>query len=168
MPLKKDQKKEISDSLVESIGGADSTVFVKFGSLTVAESNAMRKDLRSQGVGYFVSKKTLLKRALADNKIEGSLPALEGQIAIAYGKDAVLPAKLVAGFQSKFKDKLTIVGGVLSGKYMSAPEMVKLSKIPTREVLLSQLLNVMNSSIQGFVISLDQIAKKRGETQVTN
>jgi large subunit ribosomal protein L10 len=166
MPLKKDQKKEISDSLVKNIGEADSTVFVKFGSLTVAESNAMRKDLRSQGVGYFVSKKSLLKRALADNKIAGDLPVLEGQIAIAYGKDAVLPAKLVAGFQSKLKDKLAIVGGVLSGKFMSAPEMVKLSKIPTREVLLSQLLNVMNSSISGFVMSLDQIAKKRTESQV--
>lgn len=162
MPLKKDQKKEISKAFVENIGGSESTVFVKFGSLTVADSNAMRKGLRDKGIGYAVSKKTLLKRALADNKIEGDLPVLEGQIAIAYGKDSVLPAKTVAEFQSKFKDKLTIVGGVLSGKYMSAVEMVALSKIPTREVLLSQLLNVMNSSIRGFVISLDQIAKKKG------
>lgn len=159
MPLKKEQKKEISKSISDKISSAESTVFVKFGQLTVADSNAMRKNLRDQGVGYVVSKKTLLKRALADSKIAGELPVLEGQISIAYGKDSVLPAKLVAEFQAKFKDRLAIVGGILSGKYMGAVEMVALSKIPSREVLLSKLLNVMNAPIQGLAIALDKISK---------
>ncbi len=161
MPLKKAQKAEISKSLVEKIGSSESTVFVNFGKLTVADSNAMRKDLRDNGIGYAVSKKTLLKRALADNKISGDLPKLEGQIAVAYGSDPIAPARMVAQFQSKLKDKLSIVGGVLSGKYVSGPEMVALSKIPSREILLSQLLNLLNSPIRGFVVSLDQIAKKK-------
>ena len=161
MPLKKEQKQEISKSLVEKIGGSGSTVFVNFGKLTVAESNSIRKDLREKGIGYTVSKKTLLRRALTDNKISGDLPVLEGQISIAYGKDSILPAKTIAGFVSKFKDKLSIVGGILSGRYMSGPEMAALSKIPSREVLLGQLLNVMNAPIRGFVVSLDQIGKKK-------
>ncbi len=161
MPLKKEQKIEISKSLMEKIRASESTVFVNFGKLTVADSNAMRKDFRENGVGYFVSKKTLLKRALTENKIAGDLPVLEGQMAIAYGKDSITPAKMVAQFQSKLKDKLTIVGGILSGRYMSAGEMIALSKIPSREVLLSQLLNILNAPIRGFVVSLDQIAKKK-------
>ncbi|MDO8493441.1 MAG: 50S ribosomal protein L10 [bacterium] len=160
MPLKKEQKKVILDSLTENIGGAESTVFVKFGGLTVADSNAMRSNLREKGISYFVSKKTLLKRALNDNKVEGDMPVLEGQVAVAYGKDAVLPARTIAEFQSKLKDKLAIVGGILSGKYMSASEMIALSKIPSREVLLSQLLNIMNAPVRGFAIALDQISKK--------
>ena len=161
MPLKKSQKIEISKDLVEKIGGAESAVFVKFGKLTSANSNEIRKTLRAEGVGYFVSKKTLIKRALTDNKIEGTLPKLDGQISIAYGKDAVLPARMIAGFQSKLKDQLSIVGGILSGKFMSGPEMVALSKIPSRQVLLSQLLNVLNAPIQGFVMSLNEISKKK-------
>lgn len=163
MPLKKEQKKVILDSLTENIGGAESTVFVKFGGLTVADSNAMRASLREKGVGYSVSKKTLLKKALAGNKISGEMPALEGQVAVAYGKDSILPAKSIAEFQSKLKDKLAIVGGILSGKYLNAPEMIALSKIPSREVLLSQLLNIMNAPVRGFVIALDQISKKGSE-----
>ena len=162
MALKRNEKKEILDSLTKNIGGSESAVFVKFGGLTVADSTAMRTGLREKGIGYMVSKKTLLKRALGETSPAGEMPVLEGQISVAYGNDAVLPAKTVAEFQSKFKDKLWIVGGVLSGKYMSAPEMIALSKIPTREVLLGQLLNVMSSSVRGFVIALDQIAKKRG------
>ncbi len=161
MPLKKEQKVEISKSIVEKIGASESTVFVNFGKLTVADSNAMRKGLRDNGVGYFVSKKTLLKRALTDNKITGDLPSLEGQIAVAYGKDPITPARMIAQFQSKLKDKLSIVGGVLSGRYMSGAEMVALSKIPSREVLLSQLLNILNAPIRGFVVALEQIAKKK-------
>ncbi len=162
MPLKKEEKFVISKSLVEKIGSSDSIVFIKFGKLTVADSNDMRKDLRDKGIGYVVSKKTLLKRALTENKIIGELPVLEGQISIAYGKDLILPAKTIAEFQAKLKDKLSIVGGILSHKYMSASEMIALSKIPSREVLLSQLLNIMNAPIRGFVMSLDQIAKNRG------
>ena len=161
MPLNKAQKGEISKTLVENIGSSESVVFVKFGGLAVSESNILRRDLRDKGVGYMVSKKTLLKRALADNNVNGEMPALDGQISIAFGKDSVTPAKLVADFQKKFKEKLFIVGGILTGKYLSAPEMIALSKIPSREVLLSQLLNVMNASIKGFVVSLDQIAKKK-------
>ncbi|MBI3633602.1 MAG: 50S ribosomal protein L10 [Candidatus Vogelbacteria bacterium] len=161
MPLKKAQKKEISSKLVEKIADAGSAVFVNFGKLTSADSNAIRSGLRENGVGYMVSKKSLLKRALAETKIAGDMPKLEGQISIAFGKDSIIPAKSVAEFQSKLKDKMSIVGGLLSGKFLSASEMIALSKIPSREVLLSQLLNVMNSSIQGFVMSLDQIAKKK-------
>ncbi len=161
MPLKKEQKKNISKALSEKIGAAESAVFVKFGQLTVADGNAMRRDLRDKGVGYMVSKKTLLKRALADEKIAGDQPALDGQISIAYGSDSILPAKMIAEFQKKLKDKLAIVGGILSGRYMSASEMIALSKIPSREVLLGQLLNIMNAPIQGFVMSLDQIGKKK-------
>jgi len=161
MPLKKAQKVVIADKLTDKIKAAESAVFIKFGKLTAADSTAIRKGLRDQGVGYFVSKKTLLKRAFAGNKIAGNMPVLEGQIAIAYGKDSVIPAKMVAEFKSKLKEKLAIVGGILDGKFMDATEMIALSKIPSREVLLSQLLNVMNAPIQGFVMSLDQIAKKK-------
>jgi len=163
MPLKKDQKKAITDKLVKNLSSADSAVFVQFGKLTVNADTEMRRALRENGVGYFVSKKTLLKRAFDESKIDGTLPPLEGQIAIAYGEDAILPAKSIAEFQVKLKDKISIVGGILSGKFMSASEMIALSKIPTREVLLGQLLNVMNAPVQGFVMALDQISKKTSE-----
>ena len=162
MPLKKAQKVKISDKLVDKIGSAESTVFVNFGKLTSADSYAISTCLREKGVWYMVSNKNLIKRALSETKISGDMPKLEGQISIVYGNDATLPAKSIADFKLKLKEKISIVGGVLSGKFMDATQMIALSRIPSREVLLGQLLNVMNAPIQGFVMSLDQITK-RGE-----
>lgn len=157
MAITKDKKKEILASLADLMKDAGSLVFVKFKGLKVNDQNAMRKALREQGVGYYVAKKTLVKRALADAKIEGNLPELEGEIAVAYSTDAVAPAKGIAEFAKKFKEMLAIAGGMLEGKYLAAAEVEALSKIPSREVLLGKLVNVMNAPIQGFVSTLNEV-----------
>lgn len=101
-------------------------------------------------------------------KIEGEMPALEGEIAIAYsqsadeaGDDQLAPAKGVYDFAKKNPELLKIVGGVFEGKYMDAKEMMSVATIPGREVLLGMLVNVINSPIQGLVMALDAIAKKQ-------
>ena len=80
-------------------------------------------------------------------------------IALAFGNDAIIPAKQVADAEKKYKNMVYILGGVLDGKFLSKQEMVALSKIPGREVLLSQLLNVMNSPIQGFAGTLNGVLR---------
>lgn len=173
MAKTRQQKETIQKELDQKIKDAESVVFIGFKKLKVSDSTTMRRSLRKDGVGYSVVKKSLLKRSLSSNKIEGNLPELEGELAIAYGDDAVVPAKSVSVFASKFEDgKLSIAGGILSGKYLSASEMIALSKIPSREVLYAKLLSVFNGPIRGFVgtlnavpqnfvMALDQIAKKK-------
>jgi len=99
----KAQKKEITDKLEGAFKVAASSVFVHFKGVSVADETAMRRSLRSEGVGYTVAKKTLIRRALsALGHDEASLP-LEGEIAIAYNSsadgDASGPARLVHGLQ---------------------------------------------------------------------
>ncbi len=157
MAINKDKKTEILSKLGDLLKTAESLVFVKFKGVKVNDQNAMRKSLREQGVGYYVAKKTLVKRALLDAKIEGTLPELEGEMAVAYSKDAVAPAKGIAEFVKKFKDVLGIAGGILEGRYLAVAEVEALSKIPSREVLLGKLVNVMNAPIQGFVRTLNEV-----------
>jgi len=157
MAITKNKKEEILTKIRDLLKGAGSLVFVKFKGVKVNDQNEMRKALREQGVGYYVAKKSLIKRALSDAKIEGSLPELDGEVAIAYGKDAVAPAKGIAEFAKKFKDILSIAGGMLDGRYLAMPEVVALSDIPSREVLLGKLVNVMNAPIQGFVRTLNEV-----------
>ena len=172
MPLTKQKKTEVITVATKAIEGATSAVFVNFHGLSVMNANEMRRGLREKGVGYVVVKKTLLKRALKSVGIEGSLPVLEGEIAIAYSADIVEPAKTVAIFEKKFKQALSMVGGILERRYLSKEEIVALSKIPSREALLTQLVTVMNAPIQNtasalnnimssFVIALNQIAQSK-------
>ena len=161
MARTKEQKKEVIAKLKTLVDGASSLVFVNIHGLKVAEATALRRALTADGVGFFVAKKSLTSRVLADKKYEGTMPELAGEFAMAYGKDLVAPARNVYEFQKKFKGQLAIVGGVFEGKYMDKDGMVMIASIPPLKTLHGMFVNVINSPIQGLVMALDQISKKQ-------
>ncbi len=160
MAITKSKKEEIIAKLDGVKKDSESIVFVGFNGMTVADTTAMRAKLREDGVGFFVAKKTLMKRSFAD-AFEGDMPALDGEIAIAYSADAIAPAQNVKEFAGKFKENISIVGGVFEGVYKDAAEMTEIASIPPLPVLRGMFVNVINSPIQGFVLGLNAIAEKR-------
>jgi large subunit ribosomal protein L10 len=160
MAITKAKKEEILSKLEDIKQNSNSIVFVNFNGLGVQDSTQMRKTLREAGVGYLVAKKTLMKRAFAD-AFSGEMPELEGEIAVAYSADAILPAQNIKEFAGKFKDKLAIVGGVFQGVYKSKEEMTDIASIPPLPVLRGMFVNVINSPIQGLVLGLNAIAEKK-------
>lgn len=161
MAITKEKKQTILADFSHIIAGAESLVFVQFDKLTVAETIQFRRALRAAGVGYKVGKKTLLKRMLAERGYTGALPELPGEIAVAYGTDAIAPAREVYEFQKKHKEQITLVGGVFEGGYKNKEEMMAIATIPSMHTLRGMFANIINSPIQRFVIALDQIAAKK-------
>ena len=161
MPIKKEQKKEIINDLSKVIKGSKSVVFVNFHNLSVIDETNMRKTLRTSGVGYVVAKKTLAKIAMGEASVAGTMPALEKELALAYGEDLIAPAREVFNFQKKFKDNVSIMGGIFDGKYMNREEMASIATIPSKEGLYGMFVNIINSPIQRFVIALSEIAKTK-------
>ncbi|MCA9360139.1 50S ribosomal protein L10 [Candidatus Kaiserbacteria bacterium] len=160
MAITKAKKQTILAKLDGVKKDSESIVFVKFNGLGVQDSTAMRATLREEGVGYFVAKKTLMKRAF-DGAFEGEMPALEGEIAVAYSTDAIAPAQKIKEFAGKYKDNLSIAGGVFQGVYKDAVEMTEIASIPALPVLRGMFVNVINSPIQGLVLGLNAIAEKK-------
>lgn len=160
MAITKEKKEAIVAKLTDVKNDAESIVFVQFNGMNVADTTAMRSQLREQGVGYFVAKKTLMKRAF-DGAFEGDMPTLDGEIAVAYSADAILPAQQIKEFAGKYKDNISIVGGVFQGVYKDAVEMTEIASIPPLPVLRGMFVNVINSPIQGLVLGLNAIADKR-------
>ena len=164
MALKKEKKTEIIEKLKDIFKKSPSVAFVNFHKLSVTDTGEMRSALREQGVGYFVTKKTLIRRTLTDSKIEGQIPPLEGELALAYmstGEDVIAPARGVAEFAKKYKNKLSILGGVFDGRIMDSVEMTGIANIPPIEILYGQFVNVINSPIQGLAVALNEIAKSK-------
>lgn len=160
MAITKQKKEAILAKLDGVKDEAESIVFVRFNGLTVAEVTDLRAQLREQGVGYFVAKKTLMKRAFSTH-FEGEMPELEGEIAVAYSADAIMPAQQIKQFAGKYQDKLAIAGGVFQGVYKDAGEMIEIASIPPLPVLRGMFVNVINSPIQGLVLGLNAIAEKK-------
>lgn len=142
------------------IKGSESLVFVNFHGLKVGDETKLRKELREQGVGYKVSRKTLLARALK-GKAEGEVPELAGEVAIAYSKDATSSPREIYNFQKTHKGMLNILGGIFEGKFVSSAYMTELATIPSREVLLSKLAFLLKSPMQRLAIAVGEVAKKK-------
>lgn len=160
MALTRNKKEEIVEKLANAAKDSESMVFVNFHGLSVADTNAMRSALREKGVGYTVARKTLIRRALGDG-IEGTMPELEGEVAIAYGTDAIEPASAIAGFAKQHKDNLTIIGGIFQGVFKDKQEMQVIASIPGMDTLRGMFVNVINSPIQGLAVALSEVAKKK-------
>ncbi len=163
MPKTRKQKEEAVSDLEASLKGANTVVFAGFNKLTVADERALRSDLRANGVSYKVAKKTLLARALATLGFADA-PAMDGQVAVVYGADAVYPAKGIATFAKKHEGIMSILGGIFEGKLVDAKVMQTVAAIPPRETLLGMLANVLSAPMRGLAISLDALAKKNSET----
>jgi len=167
MAKTKEQKAAIIEKLHDAFKRAFGTVFVHFKGLSVSEEGEMRSKMKEEGVRYYVAKKKLISRALEGSGVEGELPALEGEIAIAYdiggeGTDPTVSARAVHAFYKKFgQEKLSIVGGIFERSFKDAQSMNEIASIPPVEVLRGMFVNVINSPIQRMAIALGQIAKKK-------
>lgn len=161
MAVSKENKKEILTRLEKSLKGAKSIVFANFHGLTSNEVNSVRKALKEKGVNYMVAKKTLTRKVLEEMKVPGTMPELLGELSIAYSEDMVLPASEVYSFQKKMENKISILGGIFEGKFASKSDMLAVAQIPPLNVLHAQFVNIINSPIQGFVMALSEIAKKK-------
>ena len=158
--LKKSKKVEIIKGLDKVISDSASVVFVNFHGMNVGDETVLRRDLRGKEVGYKVSRKTFLKRALT-GKAEGEVPELSGEVAIAYSKDTTSSPREIYNFQKTHKGILNILGGIFEGKFVGSEKMMEIAMIPSREVLYAQFVNLINSPIQRFAVVLDQIAKSK-------
>ena len=161
MPITKQKKAEMITELEGLLKGTSSMVFVNFHKLGVGDTTNLRRALRDNGVGYKVAKKTLVKRVLDGMAPTGTMPTLDGELAIAYANDLLAPAREVYTFQKEHKDSVQIIGGVFEGKYMSKEEMLSIATIPGMQTLRAQFVNLINSPIQRFAVVLNAIAEKK-------
>ena len=156
-------KQPIVAAIAEDVKDAASVVLVDYRGLTVAQDTELRKQLREAGIIYKVCKNTMMKRAFEGTDFAGLNEYLEGPSAIAISKDdATAPARILCKFAKNAK-ALELKAGVVEGTVYDVAGVQELSKIPSREELLSKFLGSIQSPITNFARVLNQIAEKGGE-----
>ena len=160
-------KQPIVQAIAEEIKDAQSVVLVDYRGLTVAEDTELRKQLREAGIVYKVYKNTMMKRAFEGTECEALETCLEGPSAIAISKDdATAPARILCKF-AKDAPALELKGGIVEGTAYDVAGLTELSKIPSREELLSKLLGSLQSPISNFARVIKQIAEQGGAAAET-
>ena len=164
MSLNRSEKLAVIDEVTALAAKAQTLVMAEYRGITVADMTKLRVDARSKGVTLSVLKNTLARRAVAGSSFEVAADQMTGPLIYGFSEDAVAAAKVVSEF-AKTNDKLVIRAGVYGGKTLDVNGVKQLANIPTKEVLLAQLLGLMQSPISRTARVLAAVVEKKGEAQ---
>lgn len=145
--------------LLESEFGAARGIYLTdINKITVDKMTQLRRELRKSGLRYLVVKNSLARKALERCGKTDVAPFLKGPVGVVIAKgDATLPAKVLRDFHKANKDILQVKAAFVEGALMTAAQVDKLADIPSREVLLSQLLSVLKAPMTNLAGSLNAI-----------
>jgi large subunit ribosomal protein L10 len=175
MKTREQKSQEVSD-LVGQIGMASNAFLIDFKGITVPQVTELRKQIRETNSGYVVVKNTLALIALKDSPIVAMREQFTGPTAIAFNAtDAVVLAKALTRF-AKDVPAVRFKGAMLDGQIVPTEQIQAIANLPSREVVISKLLYVLQSPMRGLVtvlqanirnltVVLDQIGKQKGEGQ---
>lgn len=157
--MDREEKALIISELNEAFDKSKLSVVADYKGLTVAEMQSIRIELKKSNSEMRVAKNTLLKRAVADTDSAVLSDDFAGTSAVVMAyDDPVGPAKVVSQFAEDL-DKFVIRSAVLDGEKIGIDQLVALSKLPSKEVLLAQMLSVLNGPPTGLVQVLSAVPR---------
>jgi large subunit ribosomal protein L10 len=149
---RKEEKAEQVELLTEKLKTAKVAVLTDYRGLKVNQIQELRGKLRGGDVEYRVIKNTLARRAAEAAGHKGLESEIKGPIAIAFGYDDLgTPSKLINEFIRATRLKVEIVGGLVEGRVFSPEQMKQLADLPTRDVLIAQLMGTLQSPVAQLV-----------------
>ncbi len=153
------EKKELVKLLNARLSETAISILVNYKGIDVESMTKLRSDLRNEGVKLKVVKNTLLYMASKGTDAALMEDYFSGPNAIATcSEDPVAPARILVKF-AEVNDKLEIKAGTMNGKTLSPEEIKALAKLPSRDVLLSQLLSTMNGVPTAMVRVLAEVPR---------
>ena len=157
----KQAKQLVIDEIKEKFEKAGSVVVVDYLGLSVAEADALRKELREEGVDYTVYKNTLIRRAIDGTDFAGLAEGdtLKGSTALAFsGEDVTAGARVLSKAIKEIK-KMAFKGGVVEGTVYDKEQIEEFANIPGRDTLIARFMGSIQSPLTKLALTLKAIAE---------
>jgi len=138
------QKQQLVETLQQDLADTVCMVVTHQTGLNVAEVTQLRRQVRSAGASFRVTKNRLARRALAGTPFETLAPLFTGPTAIAFSRDPIAAAKVVVEFANR-NDKLMIIGGGLVGRPLDAAGVKELATLPSLDGLRGKLVGLLQA-----------------------
>ena len=143
--IPEEKQRNVAD-LAEKLGRMSSAVLSDYRGLTVEQLETLRAALRGAGIDYVVVKNTLARRASEQAGLAELQGQLVGPTALAIGYDDLsAPARLLIEYARANRRPDMVRGGIAEGRALNAAEVRQLAELPSREVLMAQLLGVLEA-----------------------
>lgn len=173
MALTREKKEEIVQDLQQKLGDQQGIVFVDFYQVPADSLFSFRAKLKENNCELRVTKKTLLKIALAGEDLDADyIDEFEGSVAPVFGFGSKLDlSKLVYNFSQKHSS-LKILGGWWDGEFQPVETVETLAQLPSYEELMARFVgginspvnkfvNILNNNLKGLLLVLNQIKQQK-------
>ena len=147
------RKEQVVSELKEVFENSGVIVAAKYAGITVAEMSDLRNKMRENSAYVRVAKNRLARIAIEKSPPEGMKHLLVDQIVLMYSEDPVTAAKISVEF-AKTNNNLEIVGGAMGDKILDSNGVTEVSKLPSREEVLSSISALLVAPAGGLAASL--------------
>lgn len=137
-------KEALVTQLHQSLAAATLVVVTQQKGLTVAETTKLRRQMREAGASFKVAKNRLARLALKGTAFESLSEQLKGPTGLAYSSDPVAAARVAVKY-AKDNNKLSILGGAMSGQVFDAAGVDALSRLPSLDELRGKLIGLLQA-----------------------
>ena len=154
--LKQYKVDEVKD-LAEKLEQRGNFIITNYSGVKVNDLAVLRRQLTEKNAQYKVVKNNLFKRALEQSGYENIDEFLKGPVAIAFaGEEAGDVAKTLKEF-AKTNDKFSFTAGVIDKVVYDESQIKRIADLPSKEVLLSQTMSLINGPARGIAVGMNQI-----------
>lgn len=159
LEIKKQQVNDVAGWFNDAIAG----VVVDYKGINVEDDTKLRKELREANVHYVVLKNTILRRAAEQANLAELNDVFKGTTAVAFSNDDYTVAASILGKYAKNNENFSIKGGFMDDSVVDLATVEKLASLPSKEVLLGMLCNVLNAPIAKLARAVQAVVDKKGE-----
>lgn len=163
--MKKEEKTQVINNLVEQLNANNKIYLADCSSLTVEKVNAFRRSCFQKNISVTVVKNTLLEKALEranDSRLTELIPALKGATALMFTDSSSAPAKLIKEFRSKKNDKPVLKAAYVEETiYIGDNNLETLANIKSKNELIADVVALLQSPAKRVIAALQNHAEKK-------
>jgi large subunit ribosomal protein L10 len=157
--MDKNQKKEFVKNFKVSLDKIGLLVITHYSGLKTSETDELRLKLIEAGGNFTITKNSLMRLVLKENKSKELKNLLKGPIAIAYSEDEISAAKVAVNF-SKEHDKLLILGGLAGDKFLEQKDILEIATLPSLDEIRAKLVSLIQTPARNIAFALKFAATK--------
>ncbi|MDR0753378.1 MAG: 50S ribosomal protein L10 [Holosporaceae bacterium] len=146
--VRRDEKINVIANIRKNFQESKAVFVINQNKMTVANTEDLRKQLRSAESTYLVAKNTLTRLAIKDTGFECIQPHLSGQMALVFSKNVTETAKIISEYASKSDEKITVVCGGFDERLLSTSDIKLLAQLPSLDELRGKIIAIIQTPAQ--------------------
>lgn len=154
-----DAKKEQVKELAKKVKDSKLVLFTDYRGINVSDVTELRNKVRETQGSYSVIKNNIIRRALAENKLETEKDVLVGPTAVIMSEEDYTSSLKAIYNYTKTNKEYKIKGGIIEGEVKNAEEILAIAKLPSKEELLSMLAGALLGNISKLAVALSEVQK---------